>query len=754
MDSYGSSDFYKPTPDGNRRHWEHSRLRRQVAIGDMNPNGGASVRVDENGTQGAQLSHTPAYNMMAQGGSGQAFPVAGGSQMGSQHNLAAPRQDPMGQPHGLHIHRARNKGVGMAGELIKLAMIDKPSPGDIYGPQGSSAAGQSGASTSFIHPQTIPDTQQATPAALVRQLNKMAPLGGSLSTGNLYHNGPTPAALFRGSFSSPVPNSQGNMPSAGSAAYAAGSDDASSHSSGPKSTKSEPISTSQRASVEPTGIMGQGQAEGQYAGVGAAIQYPYQPVNGGAMVQHQENPVVAQYQPQGTDAAMAALSQQTSQLQLDGGAGTPQYHQQPGTLVPPVPAGMTVGPLPMQPVPEEVKQQRSAALNYITGPSGIPTLQDLFNPNNVPFMAQGSGCGPATSGVVVIYNTPFNVTQAEVKAFLGRSSRILNDADEPVHIMMDRITSKTYDVYVEFLTQLDAMNAVRRHNESVMRGRHPRLGHRHVDVKLSSQGDLLKNLFPIAKGVDWHTTPHGIERNSQWSWENFDGFFSKEEMNMIWKHVENPGRTPFASDCQERIYECMISTLKKLPWYMTDCITICQRHIIWDTTVKMIQHLGQKLQEYPYHDRLTPQLLNRLVDTAMRCPGFTVLQKDNIAFVMGFDEARCLAYNQPGTASLWRHQWGLTMKPGVPQDVVEFYIDIIFEETMRSVALMTPQRRQQLEALMAESHNHWGYFWAELAYPRGPVFDNMTLEEAAGCEWSTIAQILHRALCGGVVPQY
>ncbi|KAI6089336.1 hypothetical protein F4821DRAFT_231768 [Hypoxylon rubiginosum] len=125
---------------------------------------------------------------------------------------------------------------------------------------------------------------------------------------------------------------------------------------------------------------------------------------------------------------------------------------------------------------------------------------------------------------------------------MGRSSRILNDVDEPVHIMMDRVTSKTYDVYVEFMTLQDAVNAVNRHEDSVLRGRQPRLGYRHVDVKLSSQGDLMKQLFPFAKGVNWHQVPPGVQLNSRWSWENFDGFVSEEEMNMMWKHVENPGR--------------------------------------------------------------------------------------------------------------------------------------------------------------------------------------------------------------------
>lgn len=125
---------------------------------------------------------------------------------------------------------------------------------------------------------------------------------------------------------------------------------------------------------------------------------------------------------------------------------------------------------------------------------------------------------------------------------MGRSSRILNDIDEPVHIMMDRVTSKTYDVYVEFMTMQDAMNAVIKHEDAIVGGKQPRLGNRHVEMRMSSHGELMKNLFPSAKGVNWYQRPHTIQLSSRWSWENFDGFVSDEEMNMMWKHVENPGR--------------------------------------------------------------------------------------------------------------------------------------------------------------------------------------------------------------------
>lgn len=141
------------------------------------------------------------------------------------------------------------------------------------------------------------------------------------------------------------------------------------------------------------------------------------------------------------------------------------------------------------------------------------------------------------------FQIPFATKRAEVIAFLGRNSRILNDADEPVHIIMERVTSKTMDAYVEFCTLEDAMKAVERHNNNITSGRHSRLGDRPVEVELSSQAHLMRDLFPLAAGVLWNgATPEFKPHNPREPWENFKGFISEEEMVMLVKHVEVPHR--------------------------------------------------------------------------------------------------------------------------------------------------------------------------------------------------------------------
>lgn len=119
----------------------------------------------------------------------------------------------------------------------------------------------------------------------------------------------------------------------------------------------------------------------------------------------------------------------------------------------------------------------------------------------------------------------------------------------------------------------------------------------------------------------------------------------------------------------------MISTLRKIPWYMADDITIKQRHSVYETCVKMIGILVGKLErrvrDNAEAERLTPQLLHRLVTVAMLCPGFSVVQKHNIATIAGLSETQSREFNQPRFPDSWRHQWTLVPKAGMPIDVLE-----------------------------------------------------------------------------------
>jgi hypothetical protein len=113
---------------------------------------------------------------------------------------------------------------------------------------------------------------------------------------------------------------------------------------------------------------------------------------------------------------------------------------------------------------------------------------------------------------------------------------------------MERVSSKTQDAYVEFLTLHDAMRAVDRHSTNGQKGRHSRLGERPVEVQLSSQSALMQDLFPLAAGVIWDGSKPLIQAPIDGQpWKTFKGFVTEEEMTMLVKHVEIPQRVSFLS---------------------------------------------------------------------------------------------------------------------------------------------------------------------------------------------------------------
>jgi len=110
---------------------------------------------------------------------------------------------------------------------------------------------------------------------------------------------------------------------------------------------------------------------------------------------------------------------------------------------------------------------------------------------------------------------------------------------------MERVTSKTLDAYVEFVTLGDAVSAVQRFEMNRTGGHGGRLGQRHVEIEFSDQGSLMRDLFPKAKNVAWsrdgRPTIIPREPNDKYN-SGFQGFITREELVMLVKHVEAPQR--------------------------------------------------------------------------------------------------------------------------------------------------------------------------------------------------------------------
>ncbi|KAI1392183.1 uncharacterized protein F4822DRAFT_118405 [Hypoxylon trugodes] len=138
----------------------------------------------------------------------------------------------------------------------------------------------------------------------------------------------------------------------------------------------------------------------------------------------------------------------------------------------------------------------------------------------------------------------------------------------------------------------------------------------------------------------------------------------------------------------------------------------------------------------------------------MSCPGFSIVQKDNVAFLVDMPESKMRDFNMPMHASEWRHLHALSIKPGVPLDVVEYYIALIRGETERAACNMSIDRQQQLRREQDMSTDYWGYFWREAKYPESLDFKDLSLARVATAEWVAIGRILRRAVEGGRPPVY
>ncbi|KAK1730166.1 hypothetical protein CaCOL14_007941 [Colletotrichum acutatum] len=400
-------------------------------------------------------------------------------------------------------------------------------------------------------------------------------------------------------------------------------------------------------------------------------------------------------------------------------------------------------------VPDYIRAQRSTQLNRLTGgPMGRPTANEAMHQVNFPFVEPPPRASHfMVRGVIKIGNIPFVTNRSEIIAILGRNSRMLNDTDEPVHIIMERVTGKTTDAYVEFHTLEDASKAVEKHHQNLDRGRVTRIGQRPVEIELSSQAALMKDLFPNARGVFWAGLhPHILPDNDQEPWDNFKGFVSNEEMTMLVKHVEVPHRSPFSKECPQRPFECLISTLTKFPWQMKSNVTVQQRHAMYKATCDLLRILVGHIRDKRDEVNLTHRLCKRVVAAAMRCEGFSITQKDDIAFIVNMSEMEQRSFGQPRFAESWRHLYVLVPKNGVPLDVIEWYIAVIREETTRYLEMQSFQEKCQTCTIGEATDGYFGFFWRELNLRVGPEFDHMTLATLAMHEYQTLETIIRRAL--------
>jgi hypothetical protein len=119
-----------------------------------------------------------------------------------------------------------------------------------------------------------------------------------------------------------------------------------------------------------------------------------------------------------------------------------------------------------------------------------------------------------------------------------------NTLGTPIHIIMERSTSKTMDCYIEMKTHGAALEQFRRHWDLVTGGsnRPARIGHRLITFDVATEDELLKDLFPRAKCVRWEDGRPIILVNDDPYSTGFTGYFTNEEMVGLVRHAEHPNR--------------------------------------------------------------------------------------------------------------------------------------------------------------------------------------------------------------------
>lgn len=316
--------------------------------------------------------------------------------------------------------------------------------------------------------------------------------------------------------------------------------------------------------------------------------------------------------------------------------------------------------------------------------SGVfPTPDEAFE--YIPFVDAAHHKEPSTSGVIKITNIPYSTTKNEVVAALGRSTRIANmPSGTPyygIHIIMDRPTGKTMDCFVELDSLAEAKNAIASFQQRCANGRQPRIGDRHVDMTLSSQEELMKELFPRAKCVKWEGQIPTIFESDEPYNSGFSGFINSEEMVMMAKHAETPQRSPFAQRCVNRTYETMISILHKYPWFSGEYITMTERMHIYHAVTTQLRVLILSIMRNNHAGMLTPTLLQEFLIAVLSNPGFSVQQKNHVVEVIhsnNFGEMLALVpYVQvPGNLGSWWCFEVLSKKPEVSDTLLDVSLSL------------------------------------------------------------------------------
>ncbi|KAA8900029.1 hypothetical protein FN846DRAFT_782012 [Sphaerosporella brunnea] len=249
---------------------------------------------------------------------------------------------------------------------------------------------------------------------------------------------------------------------------------------------------------------------------------------------------------------------------------------------------------------------------------------------HAPFVDLGRTALAQNWSCVKIGNIPYNVTSEELLDFLGRNSNIVPEAAGSIgiHVIMDRSTGKTMDAYVEFMNARDAWKCVSRRRSRV-------LGNRHLSLDVVDPSELMKDIFPRAKGIVWDGVIPNPALNKP-EYVSKTEIISREELVLIVNHARTPHRSPFSRKCLQRPFQSLMSIVSKFPWFAVNLYTIQQRDYIYQALYSAIDILKRQIKRGRTMPNLDIELLKALLRVGIRCAGFTDAQKHELVKIAEF----------------------------------------------------------------------------------------------------------------------
>ncbi|KAG0636334.1 hypothetical protein HOY80DRAFT_891538 [Tuber brumale] len=249
---------------------------------------------------------------------------------------------------------------------------------------------------------------------------------------------------------------------------------------------------------------------------------------------------------------------------------------------------------------------------------------------NAPLVELGRNGMPQNWACVRVGNIPYNVTTSELTEFLGKNSNIIPDSTENVgvHVIMDRSTGKTMDAFVEFMTAKDAWKCVARRKSRV-------LGNRHLTLDVVDPSELMKEIFPRAKGVNWDGVVPLVSHDPEYSGRSPE-ILGREELVLIVNHARTPHRSPFSRKCLQRPFQSLLSIVSKFPWFAVSFYTIEQRDYIYQALLSAVEILKRHIKRGKAMPNLDQELLKSLVRVGAMCSGFTDVQRHELVKIAEF----------------------------------------------------------------------------------------------------------------------